>query len=117
MQINPSPNLHGFINLLLIILMLLIRQALVIVQFQCIQTIDIFRYSSNLLLTTKDKAVFRASCLKSALTQCIYNIQNATNHDMVTTAIHRLHMYVTIGQKDSIVDKLLGTDWIDALHR
>ncbi len=76
-----------------------------------------FRYSSNLLLTAKDKAVYRASCLTSALTQCIYDIQNATNHDMVTMAVHRLHTYVTIGQKDSIVDKLLESDWMDALHR
>ena len=74
-------------------------------------------YSTDLLLTPKDKVIVRASYIPCALQQCIHDVENATSHDMVSNAIKRLHFYLTVGQKDSIADELYDLEWMTSLQR
>ena len=78
---------------------------------------DYCSYSTDLLLTPKDKVIVRASYIPCALQQCIHDVENATSHDMVSSAIKRLHFYLTVGQKDSIADELYDLEWMTSLQR
>ena len=74
-------------------------------------------FSVQLQLTGMDRRVLRAGCVPHALQQCVYDVENATSHAMVTVAVLRLssHLVAAGHYLDSSVVQCLG--WTDVLTR
>ena len=74
-------------------------------------------FSTQLQLSSMDRRVLGAGYIPYVLRQCVYDVENATSHAMVTTAILRLssHLVACAQYLDSSVFQSLG--WTDVLTR
>ena len=76
-----------------------------------------FRFNPDLALRSTDRVVIVTSHLSTSLQTCVFDLQNATNHSMVTGAVHRLAFYLLAGRYHNIATILQGTKWMEALTR
>ncbi len=65
-----------------------------------------------------DYTILSASHIPSAVTKCLYGIQNATGHGDVESALLRLASYLVLDAGGGVVcQTLAGTDWQTTLDR
>ena len=75
------------------------------------------RFSQAMYLTDIDKTVVKATCLQHGLKEGIQAMCNATCHDQVLSALHRVAAIVATNPLQECTRLLHQLSWTDALDR
>ncbi len=76
-----------------------------------------FRFSSRLHLSNVERCIVSCSHVASALQQCVYDVENATNHGRVSQAVIRLSSYLVAARHHGVCQLLTHVKWTNALKR